>query len=105
MSLKHIPTWTQFSSRRIYNVGLANLAELKDNRTFYEEKTLEGQGELRKHRPCVVVGAAREAGENTHYLLCPMAGFHEEGWQLSAVIQSFRRTSITPCETSPKTNP
>ena len=64
---------------------LANPANLEDERTLSEKKLLERQGsglkegsDLSKLRPCVVVGVAREAGMATHYLLCPMAGFHEE---------------------------
>jgi hypothetical protein len=55
---------------------------------LYEEM-LEGQGEPRKLRPCVVIGVVREAGQNARYFLYPMAGFYEEGWRLLAVIQDL----------------
>ena len=67
---------------------LANPANLKDERTLSEMKMLERQGsglekgsDLSKFRPCVVVGVAREAGMITHYLLCPMAGFHRQPYE------------------------
>ena len=57
---------------------LADPTNLEDDRTKYEEKMLERQGKLRKLRPCVVTEVVIEADETIRYILCPMAGFHEE---------------------------
>ena len=58
---------------------LANPANLEDDRTLHEMELLARQGELKKFRPCVVMGVDREGGEKTRYRLCPMAAFHEGG--------------------------
>ncbi len=58
--------------------GLVHPDNDADERTLHEEGILRRQGELRKLRPCVVTGRVDEGGA-THYRLCPMAGFHEEG--------------------------
>jgi len=57
---------------------LANPANLEDERTLYEKRVLERQGERRKLRPCVVTEIFRRKGRKTRYLLCPMAGLHDE---------------------------
>jgi len=58
---------------------LANPGNLEDERTLHEKGLLERQGDLIKLRPCVVMGAVRVSSRKTHYHLCPMAGFHDDG--------------------------
>ena len=58
---------------------LADPTNREDDRTKYEQRMLNRQGELRKLRPCVVTEAVIEAAGAIRYTLCPMAGFHEGG--------------------------
>lgn len=52
-----------------------------DERVLHEREMLKRQGKLdnRKLRPCVVVEVDPAQNGKTRYVLCPMAGFHEDG--------------------------
>jgi hypothetical protein len=80
---------------------LANPANLEDERTSYEKEMLELQGKLEKLRPCVVTGAEEEAGHNTRYRLCPMAGFHKNGSrQLKDELEEPASLLVRPVQTT-----
>jgi hypothetical protein len=80
---------------------LANPANLEDERTLYEMEMLKRQGEFRKLRPCVVIKVVQEAGLDTGYLLCPMAGFHKNGSrQLYKDLEEPASLLVRPVQTT-----